>query len=72
VLRRIIGLTLESAVKLRYCPVSVIRIDLTQDSINLLFHAVISFFRLRRSEMEEKRKPADLPEKLQKLGLPVF
>jgi hypothetical protein len=68
----IIGLPFEPAIKFRNGPVAVIRVDVAQDSVNLLFDTVATFLRLRRSEMQKERETPDLPKELQEFRLPIL
>jgi hypothetical protein len=68
----IIGLPFEPAIKFCNGPVAMIRVDVAQDSVDLLFNTFATFLRLRRSEMQKERETPDLPKELQEFRLPVL
>jgi hypothetical protein len=52
--------------------VTVLRIDLAQELIDLRLDPFVTLLGLRRADIEEKSEPSNLPQELQEFGLPVL
>jgi hypothetical protein len=62
--RGVVWLTCEFLIKLRDNLRTSLGFNHAKNSIDFVFHPITAFFGLRRSEMQEDREPADLPEQL--------
>src|SRR5688572_28401760 len=52
--------------------VAIFRLDRLQYRIDLGFHPIVAYFRLRGADMQKKCKSGDLPDQLEDFRLPVF